>query len=170
MKNFSEIERQYSLMKFLPSKLGDLYIAPHNSERIIVRKFHNPQNIENFMAITLAAKKWLTENNFDDIVKVADFIEAGEDYLIRRYYLYNTSLDEVQDEEKIPLSLIKLQSALRSALEGELKSKSVIGEVLNKSLLGASTKTYFDGINNCLFVAEFGIDSNDLIGWRNSEN
>lgn len=166
MKKFSEIENQYGLTKFLPSKLGDLYIAPHNSERIIVRKFHDPRNIENFMAITLAARKWLTENNFDDVVKVADFIEVGEDYLIRNYYLYNTSLDEILDEERIPLDLIKIQSIVRPVLEEELKSKSVIGEVLNKSLLDASSKTYFDGIGKILFVVEFRIDSYDLIGWR----
>ena len=175
MREFSDINRELGLKKFLTSHFSTLYFVPFSSRapRIMVRHFNieiSPDSVEHVAAMIQASKVWVERHDLlTNLVKIEQPIEVGRDFIARQYHLYSASTDAYVDWEEppeVPEELERMRRGFTALIGKSTDPADVFIETfLAKSLLEPSGKTYFDEIRAQFIVGEPRLTREDIEQW-----
>ncbi len=123
------------------------------------------------MELTKEVGKWF-KKYFGDQMQVIQFIEYGDDYTIRKYFLYQTSLAYIanfHNKMKTPESLKNIRNRIQELLKVE-KTQEVVKNIITKSFLKPATKSIYDMETDTYRIVEISVNENDLKEWRLTKN
>ena len=152
---------------------GTLYCTKDKSQKPIalIRHFDgaiDPKFIPAFVDITKSVKQWFKNHpEIKQEVIVQEFSEAGEDYLVRPFSIFQTSfsyLDKTAFKEIIPNGLNELREKVKEIIRTSDESKCIL-RVIEKSILDSAKKTYYEALSDRYFIAELSINQHDLEDW-----
>jgi hypothetical protein len=175
MREFSDVQRELGLQKFLASPLGTLYFVPSapGSPRVIVRHFDGelaPELVPAYADLVRATQEWVERRpELAELIRVEQPTEVGTDFVARPHHTYGTSIDayeEWEDPPQPPPELDRMRRALREALEGPGDEKeAIVGRALARSLLEPTGKTYFKESEGRFVVVEPKVTREDVERW-----
>lgn len=175
MRTFADIRHELGLEKFLASPLGTLYITPDvpGQQDVIVRHFDSelPSALAPAYAeVMRAAQRWVEARpELERQIRVEQPIEVGSDFVARPHHVYVTSTRayaEWEDPPTPPRELATMRATLTAALQEPANERDrIVGEVLARSLLQPTGKTYFHEGEGRFIVVEPGITRRDVERW-----
>ena len=175
MREFSNIQIELGLKKFLESPLGTLYFVPFTpgGARVMVRHFDKslPTTlVKPFADLIQAVHQWVENREMlADLVKVERPIEVGKDFVARKHYSYYTSTSTYVDAEyppEPPEELEQMRSILRAEIgQSDDPKDAIIEVILARSLLEPTGKTYFNEIEGRFIIVEPKLTREDVEGW-----
>ena len=178
MRNFNEIQKELELKKFLDSPLGTLYFVPYalGKPRIIVRYFDGelpPYMTGTFASLTKATQEWLDEHTYvGRFVRIAQPIEIGADFIAREHFTYYTSTESYVDygdelPAESPVELMEMRDVFRNEYKRDSDEKeSIVKDVLARSLLEPTGKTYFREDERRFIIVELKPTKFELERWQ----
>jgi hypothetical protein len=175
MRNFSDLQNEPRLEKFLDSPFGTLYTISDASgiPKVMVRRFDSDlpaKLVKPFTELVQATQQWLEIHpELGRLVKVEQPIERGSDFVSRPYHIYYTSTDAYVDWEDSPEPPIELEQMRNAFLKAIGKSvgprDALIEMVLTRSLLEPTGKTYFNESIGQFIVVEPKLTREDVERW-----
>lgn len=178
VRHFEDIARQLELKRFLGSPSGTLYFIPHpasDADATMVRYFDGalpPSSIPAYVDLARAAQAWIERHPaIAARVRVDPPIEVGVDFVARRHHYYHVSLssyDDPEDDASLPTpdELRELRAAF-SAARGQSTDERdrLIEEVLARSILTATGKTFFEPAEDRFVIVELAPTGDELTRW-----
>jgi hypothetical protein len=182
MKTFEERKKELILKIYLDSEFGTMYYCENfkNNEMAIIRHFDrevSPEFIPLYVQLYKEVQNWI--NNKVDIkehVFLPDLVEIGIDYIIRSFYSYfNGVRYYCDDEEPIapPIEYYGMLNTVSYELSEEYEEEeyvqykeNIIHRIIRKSLLGSTSKTFFDPGLEKFIIVEPKISLTDLEEWK----
>lgn len=177
MRDFADIERELSLMKFTDSANGTLYCVPvaPGAPRLIVRRFDGalPSSLVPVYADLLAAaQSWIAgDPELAALVRVEQSKETGRDFLARRHFNL-TSLDAFleddpeEDPPDPPPELPRMQARFRERVDGASSVRdALLMSILSRSILERSLKTFYDLGAEQFVIADLKPTRDELERW-----
>jgi len=177
-QKFSDIEKKYQLRRFLRSSRGYLYIYGSTlKDMMMIRHFNGelkPKYTQVFAEIVEMINQWVTSHKLlHEYVEVELVREVGEDFIILPFRKNYSSLGAIEqwDDDLIPEELEIMRNILRSEIgnPGNEKEK-IIEEILVRSLLEPSGKTYHNDLINKFVIIEPRITQEHLEKWSKISN
>lgn len=176
MKDFNKINKENNLQRILNGFKGALYITKDTSHQntLLIRHFDgniSKDFIPEMVELTKEVGKWF-KKYFEDQIQVVQFIEYGDDYTIRKYFLYQTSLAYIanfHNKMKTPKSLKNIRNRIQELLKVE-KTQKVVKNIITKSFLQPATKSVYDMETDAYRIVEISVNENDLKEWRLAKN
>jgi len=176
VNNFNTLKELTELDLILPSTRGSLYVNNGSIPKIIVRHFDGeiPSKLINtFVILINKTREWIKQHtNINTLVTVEQVLEVGADFLILPFHIYYTSLSDFEDQEfhsKIPEEYSFLQKELKLVLGKSDKLQDlIIEDIIIRSLIEPSAKTYFDG--DRFIIVEPRITLDHLNNWKKISN
>lgn len=178
MQKFSDIEKKYQLRRFLRSRRGYMYVfRPALQDEMMIRHFNGelkPNFTQVFAEIIERINQWVTSHKLlHEYVEVELVREVGEDFIILPYHKSYSSLSQIEDwdDDLVPEELELMRNILRSEIgnPGNEKEK-IIEEILIRSLLEPSGKTWFNETIHKFIISEPRITQRHLEKWSNISN
>jgi hypothetical protein len=176
VRNFSEIEEELGLKKYLESEMGTLYFVPSSpgSKRVIVRRFDNilsPEYVNTFAEMLQACQQWVeSSSTLNEFVRVEQPLEVGTDFISRTHHTYITSTDSYAEEHnpaEEPPELKQMRSIVRLLiLDTSDHNLKIIQSVMSRSLIDPSTKTYLSDDEMKFIVVEPKFYADDVKSWK----
>ncbi|MCC6371098.1 MAG: hypothetical protein IT236_08850 [Bacteroidia bacterium] len=175
MKTFEELNKELTLIEYLPSEFGTMYFEPDapRDKETIIRHLDSKLTIELlpvYLNLYDAILQWIDNNaRLKEHVFMPQLIEVGKDYIIRPFYVYLVSTRRyVDDEDPIepPDQYFDMIIVAEQELPDSPENGDIIENVLRKSLLEPSGKTYFEGDINKVVIVEPKISLEDLHQWK----
>lgn len=172
MRTFERIRSDEGLAKFLDSANGTLYFVPRapGSRRLIVRHFDGavPADwIPDFVSLLAATRAFIDARpSLAELVHIAPPLEVGTDFVAREHFTYYTSTESYEDDDESiepPDELETMRGLVRQAVEDDA---GAIGEVLRRSLLEPTGKTWFNEAEGRFIVVDPVWDRTTLERWR----
>lgn len=176
MLEFKEIKEKYKLQILLDGFKGSLYITkdtPH-SDTLLIRHFDgniSKDLIPEMVEMTKKIGDWF-EKHFKNQIQVAQFMEYGEDYIMRKFFLYQTSLSYVENPRNkmpIPQSLKTIRKKIKEHFQNE-EMAEVVKNVISKSMLQPAKKTVYDKGTDTYKIVELSVNEEDLKDWKLAKN
>lgn len=173
MQKFSDVKKKYQLKIFLRSRRGYMYVfKPASQDKMVIRHFNGelkPKYTQVFAEIVDRLNQWVTSHNMlTEYVEVEPVREVGEDFIILPFRKNYSSLGAIDqwDDDLIPEELEIMRNILRSEIgnPGNEKEK-IIEEILVRSLLEPSGKTYHNDLINKFVIIEPRITQEHLEKW-----
>lgn len=177
MRQFDEISQQLGLKRFLDSPSGTLYYIPRpasDDAATMVRRFDGtlpPSSIPAYVDLARAAQAWLDRHPaLAACIRVEQPFEAGADFVARRhhyYYVALSSYDPDDDEAPPPPDeLLALRAAFADARGRSTDARDgLVGDVLSRSILAATGKTFFEGAEHRFVIVELAPTADELARW-----
>ena len=178
MRDFTDIQRELGLRRFLQSPLGTLHAVPVTREnphvrRLMVRHFDSelpPALVKPFAELIQGAQRWVERHPaVDGLVSIEQPVEIGRDFIVRKYHMYHASTDayvDWEDPPEPPVELERMRNAFRVAMGKSPDPRdSIIETVLARSLLEPSGKTYFSESKGRFVVVEPKPTREELERW-----
>jgi hypothetical protein len=178
MQKFSDMEKKYQLKIYLRSRRGYLYVFRHPSYgKVVIWHFNGELKSTFAQVIAEIVEKvyqWVISHKLvRDYVEVEPLKEVGEDYIILPFHKSYSTLSAIEewDEELIPDELEIMQNILKNELGNPKNEKErIIEDILIKSLLEPSSKTWFyEGLNKFI-ISEPIITREHLEKWSKISN
>jgi len=175
MREFSQISKEPGFKKFLYTSSGTLYMILDNSgyPELMIRHFDGdipPKYIEAYYEIVQETQNWI--NNYpqlNELIKVEQLAEIGNDFIMRPFHVYQNSTDSYVNWENPPEPPEELQQMRNTfkTIIGKSKDKKdqILEEILSRSILEPSYKTYFDEYSRMFIIIEPRIRHSDIKGW-----
>jgi len=169
MTDFTHVEQQRGLRRYLASSLGTLYF--NAAERIIVRRFDGalpPALRPAYTDLTAATQKWIDRHpRVAELARVQQPIEAGTDYVVRPLFPYTSTgtyydLDAPVDP---PAEWARLFDAVGDAAPPADPREVIVANVVRRSLLEPNGKAYFDADEGRFVVVEPRLTAEDVRTW-----
>ncbi len=178
MRKFSDIEKKYQLKNLLRSSRGYMYVfKPALKGKMVIRHFNGelkPKFTQVFAEIIERINQWVVSHKLlHEYVEVKLVEEVGEDFIILPFHKYYTSLSAIEewDEDIIPKELDFMRNLLRSEIGNpENEKEEIIQEILVRSLLESSGKTWFNETNHKFIITEPRITQEHLEKWSSLSN
>jgi len=178
MQKFSDIEKKYQLRIFSRSNRGYIYvIKPDLQDYMVIRHFNGelkPNFTQVFAEIVERINQWVMSHKLvREYVEVELVREVGEDFIILPYHKSYSTLSAIEqwDEDLIPEELEIMRKALRSEIGNpENEKEKILEEILVRSLLEPSGKTWFYEKINKFIISEPRITQEHLEKWSNLSN
>ncbi len=174
LRNFKAIQRELGLVPFVESRWGNLYCVPvaPGAPRLIVRHFDGELSvglIPTHCDLTVAAQLWVERHAaLSALVSVSQPSEAGTDFIARSHYLGDSlaRFADGEDPPEPPDELLSMQRhfAALSHLAAEPRD-ALIAEVLARSILLPSTKTFYSYDDESFHIAELSPTREQLERW-----
>jgi hypothetical protein len=174
MRDFNAIKRTLSLVPFVGSAHGNLFIVPvaPGAPRIVVRHFDRDlpaRLVPAYAALLEAARSWIERHpELASVVRVEPATEIGNDFIARPHQL-STSLSSYFDDEdppEPPDELAAMQSRFRSlAAVARDPLDLLITEVLARSILEPSGKTFYNFREQKFVIADIKPTRDELERW-----
>lgn len=174
MRSFADIERDLGLVLFADSALGDLYCVPvaPGAPRIVVRRFNRelPAALAPAYAEVLrAAQAWLARDSaLAKLVRVAQPIEVGSDFVVRPHLLGDSLASFADDEDppESPPELPLMRERFR-ALASETASQrdALLVKILVRSVLEPTAKTIYSFSEERFIIADLKPSRRELELW-----
>lgn len=175
MRRFDDISRELGLKRFCDSPSGALHFIPRAPDEAatMVRHFDGalpPSVIPAYAALAAAAQDWLARHpGVGALVRVEQPLEVGEDFVARRHHYYHVSLasyDPSDDEARpVPDELHALRRAFTAARGHGDARDALIEEVLARSLMTWTAKTFFEGAEDRFIIVELAPTAGELARW-----
>ena len=175
MREFADIRNEPGLTKFISHPLGTLYMVLDTSgvPRRMVRHFDQelPTTlVKPFADLVQAAHQWVESRpELSRLIQIEQPVEIGRDFVARPYHLYYSSTDDYfdpDDPREPPDELEEMRNALRAALgKAANQSEGIIENVLARSLLEPSGKTYFKEAEGKFIVVEPKLTRDEVERW-----
>lgn len=173
MRTFKEIEENSQLRRYLRSKRGWLFVQKNSTQDMLIRHFNGELESRfttTFAEIVEEVSRWV--NGYKELeryVQVESVVEIGEDFIILPYHRNYSSLSNMEswDEDDIPEELERMRNILKAGLE-KIKGEreEIIKEVLIRSLLESSSKTWYDERIDKFIICEPRIRPEHLERWQ----
>jgi hypothetical protein len=178
MQKFSDIEKKFQLRIFSRSRRGYLYVfKPDLQDYMVIRHFNGelrPNFTQVFAEIVENVNHWVVSHKLlHEYVEVEVVREIGEDFIILPYHKSYSTLSAIEqwDEELIPKELESMRKILRSKIGNPRNEKEkIIVEILVRSLLEPSGKTWFNEGLNKFIISEPRITQEHLEKWSKISN
>jgi hypothetical protein len=178
MREFTDIQHDLQLKKFLESPLGTMYFVPYEPgrPRVIVRHFDRdlpPSLVPAFASLTRAAQEWIAGHPaLDRLVRVAQPLEIGRDFITRDHFTYYTSTSSYQDDDEDerppepPGELVEMRQAFKDASDSAVDAaEAIVQAVLTRSLLEPTGKTFFHEGEGRFIVVELKPTKDEVERW-----
>lgn len=175
MRAFSTVRQELGLRRFLASPLGTLHLVPFKPRgpRVMVRHFDAElpaELVQSYVNLTRAVHQWVAARpELKSLIRIEQPTEVGVDFVARPHHIYHTSIrsyDDWEDAPEQPPELEQMRRALRTAISERRSEKEVIiGQVLARSLLEPTGKTYFHEGEGCFIVVEPKLTRQDVERW-----
>jgi hypothetical protein len=175
MRTFDDIRREPGFKRFLGSRHGTLYTIDDATgyPRLMVRHFDRdlpPVLIKPYAELIQAVYQWVEARpELARLLSVERPIEVGVDFIARPFHVYYGSLEaytEWEDPPEPPEELEQMRSAFRAAVGKSTDPRdAIVEEVLSRTLLGLTTKTYFRDNKHRFFMIEPKITREDVERW-----
>jgi hypothetical protein len=176
MRHFEDISSQLGLKRFLDSPSGTLYFVPQVSEDIatMVRRFDGslpPSSIPAYVDLARAAQAWIERDpELAWRIRIEQPIEAGADFVARRHRYYYVSLSsydpEDDDAPAMPDDVPALRASFTAARRHTTDERDrLLEDVLTRSIMTATGKTYFDGAEGRFVIVELAPTADELARW-----
>ncbi|KKM98079.1 hypothetical protein LCGC14_1161540 [marine sediment metagenome] len=178
MQKFSDIEKKYQLENLFRSRRGYLYIfKPALQDEMVIRHFNGelkPNFTKVFAEVVERINQWVTSHKLlHEYVEVELVREVGEDFIILLFHKSYSTLSAIEDWDDylVPEELEIMQNILRSEIGNPRNDKEkIIEEILVRSLLEPSGKTWFYETINKFIITEPRITQEHLEKWSNLSN
>lgn len=175
MRTFNEIAEELGLKKFLASRCGTLHFVPSakGSQRVIVRHFDRDlpaSMITSYVELIRRCKLWIEGRpELARLIKIDEPFEVGQDFYARTHHTYYISLSSYttdEDAPEPPPELAEMHLELQNAFSSHPDSKDrIVEQILRRSLLEPSTKTWFAEDIEKFIVVEPRILPEDVWAW-----
>lgn len=172
MRTFDNISSELGLKKFIFSETGTLYFVPSGvgKPRVMVRHFNGtipPIAIPAYAALIRDIGKWVElRPELARLVRIEQPIEVGQDFIARPHHTYYTSIysySRQEDEPEPPDELKEMQAIFRQLIgKSSDPAERIIEEILSRSLLEPTRKTYFSDEEGKFIVVDPKITREDL--------
>lgn len=174
MKNFENYAAEVDLKSILKGYKGFLYTQREAShtDKLMIRHFNgniSKELIPAFVSLTRYVGKWLEKHpDLHEKIGLQQFIDWGEDYTIRKFQIYQTSLSYIERNKKkfrTPKSLIALRDRIAEIFASG-NEPEVVKRVVSKSFLDDARKTLYDQSSDTYLIMELSVDEQDLKDWK----
>jgi hypothetical protein len=175
MRTFENISKELGLKKFVFSETGTLYFVPagEGTPRVIVRYFNGTipaADVMAFARLILALGKWVElRPELARFVRIEQPIEVGYDFIARPHHTYYNSIysySQQEDPPEPPEELEEMQAIFRRMIgKTSDPAERIIEEILSRSLLEPTSKTYFSDEEGKFIVVDPKITREDLERW-----
>jgi hypothetical protein len=152
MRDFAEVRNEFNLKRAVESPLGTVYsMASKLGPFVCVRHFDRelgPEFVPAYVDLTQAAHDWIESHpELKALVRIELPVEAGLDFVMRRWHVYYTSTSSYMWDEpwapEPPPELEPMRAAFRAAVGKSGRPQDELLEtILSRSLLEPSGKTY----------------------------
>jgi hypothetical protein len=186
MKTFEELKKEITLKIYIESELGTMYTQKEASilDKSIIRHFDSevtPEFIPLYVHLYKEVQNWIESRpSINEFVFMPNLIETGKDYIIRPFYVIFISNDRYIDGyEPIapPANYYGMINNISYELSNELpedydeenyiyNEENIIHRIIRKSLLGCTTKTFYDDDLEKFIIVEPKISLTDLEEWK----
>jgi hypothetical protein len=165
MRNFDDIRRELSLIRFAPSDNGNQYVTPATCiQPVLVRHFDRalePALIGPYARLLADAQAWIERDPaLSALVRVEQPIELGRDFLSRRF-ISATSLgaflntDPDDDPPEAPDELAPMQARFHEcAARAVTPEDARLAAILARSILEPTYKTMYSPREELFIVAD----------------
>ena len=173
-KIFETLKKEKEIVLMALSELDTKYIIPGlpRLEKVVIRHFNKPELIPVFVELYTAILDYIREDNIlNQYVSMPELIEIGEDYIIRRFYVYITSISNYMDKEdedyvEPPELFEEMREAISHKLDEASGKEVIIKQILRKSLLEPTGKTICNNRINKFIIVEPKISIKNLLDWQ----
>ena len=181
MREFSDIEKKYQLRPFLRGRRGYLYVFKSSPSQVwhdmVIRHFNGelkPEFTRDFAEIVEEIHQWVSSKKLlHKYVEVELVREVGEDFIILPYHKTYSSLYVMEEweDDLIPEELHIMRKIFRSEIGNPGNEKEeIIEEILVRSLLEPSGKTWFNDLISIFIISEPRIKQEHLEKWSDISN
>ena len=174
MRDFDQIRRELSLVNFVGSSNGNLFVVPvaPGAPRVVVRRFDRelPAGlIPAYASLLRAAGFWIERDPvLARVVRVEQPTEIGLDFIARPHHL-GTPLSSYSDDEdpaEPPDEFAPMQSRFRALTAAASEPRdTLVAEVLARSILEPSGKTFYSFPESKFVVADIKPTRGELERW-----
>jgi hypothetical protein len=174
VRTFDDIQSELKLVNYVGSSAGNLYIVPvaPGAPRIVVRHFDrdlSPAFVPSYTDMLQAAGAWIERDPaLARLVRVEQPVEVGRDFIARRHHL-GTPISAYADEEDPPeppeeMTTLKTLFSKRLAETSSPRDR-LIAQVLARSILEPTAKTFFSERENRFVIADLKPTREELERW-----
>jgi hypothetical protein len=177
MKTFEELKNEIKIKRSAGDEceFGTMYFEPNvpRDKETIIRHLDNKLTVEMlpvYVDLYNSILAWLEAHpDINHYVFMPNLIEVGKDYFIRPYHVYSVSIRSFLDEEE-PVEPLDEYHEMVQVVSKELgpstTNEGVIARILRKSLLGSTSKTFFEDDINKFIIVEPKVTIEDIEQWK----